>query len=188
MSGCAVEEVSAAAAHISRSLSNHSGRPIRYNTVPADLPITVISTLKPYISIVDISLMSQAVSVVALLLDLSPKNTYPEVERDLLPDIYTIAHSPLVAGAAFESVLSFFAALVQADMEVATHLVPNLVISVDKAQKADASLANVARCIGQVVIAQQSIAAGTIAEFAKHLKVCRQATLLLGMSHTECVC
>ena len=150
-------------------------RMTRYNTVPADLPITVISTLKPYISIVDISLMSQAVSIVALLLDLSPKNTYPEVERDLLPDIYTIAHSPLVAGAAFESVLTFFAALVQADMQVATHLVPNLVISVDKAPKADASLANVARCIGQVVVAQQSIAAGTIAEFAKHLKVCSLA-------------
>lgn len=136
--------------------------------------MTVFSTLKPYISIVDISLMSQAVSNVALFLDLLPKDTYPEVERDLLSDIYTIAHSPLVAGAAFESVLSFFAALVQADMQVATHLVPNLVISVDKAQKADASLANVARCIGQVVIAQQSIAAGTIAEFAKHLKVCEQ--------------
>lgn len=149
----------------------------RYNIVPADLPITVISTLKPYISIIDISLMSQAVSIIALLLDLLPKDTYPEVERDLLPDIYTIAHSPLVAGAAFESVLSFFAALVQADMQVATHLVPNLVISVDKAQKAEASLANVARCIGQVVIAQQSIAAGTIAEFAKHFKVCGQYTI-----------
>ncbi|KAH9911655.1 TIP120-domain-containing protein [Fomitopsis serialis] len=142
----------------------------RYNTVPADLPTTVTPTLKSYISISDISLMSQAVSNIALLLELIPANTYPEVERELLPDIYNIAHSPLVAGAAFESVLAFFAALVQADMEVATHLVPNLVISVDKAQKSDASYANVARCIGQVAISQQGIAAGTVAEFAKHLK------------------
>ncbi|KZT68798.1 TIP120-domain-containing protein [Daedalea quercina L-15889] len=142
----------------------------RYSTVPLDLSTTVIPTLKAYISTSDISLMSQAVSIVALLLELTPAQTYPEVERDLLPDIYNIAHSPLVAGAAFESVLAFFAALVQADMEVATHLVPNLVISVEKAQKADASLGNTARCIGQVAISQQSIAAGTIAEFAKHLK------------------
>lgn len=97
--------------------------------------MTVFSTLKPYISIVDISLMSQAVSNVALFLDLLPKDTYPEVERDLLSDIYTIAHFPLVAGAAFESVLSFFAALVQADVQVTTHLVPNLVISVDRRRK-----------------------------------------------------
>ncbi|TFY60061.1 hypothetical protein EVJ58_g5390 [Rhodofomes roseus] len=142
----------------------------RYNAVPPDLPTTTIPTLKAYISISDISLMSQAVSIVALLLELTPANTYPEVERELLTDIYNIAHSPLVAGAAFESVLAFFAALVQADMEVATHLVPNLVISVEKAPKSDASLANVARCIGQIAISQQTIAAGTIAEFAKHLK------------------
>jgi cullin-associated NEDD8-dissociated protein 1 len=56
-------------------------------------------------------------------------------------------------------------------MQIATHVVPNLVISVDKAPKAEASYSNVARCIGQVAKCQQTVAAGTIAEFAKHLKV-----------------
>ncbi len=93
------------------------------------------------------------------------------MESDFLKDIYSIAHSPLVAGVPFESVLDFFASLVQADMQIATHVVPNLVISVDKAPKAEASYSNVARCIGQVVKCQQTVAAGTIAEFAKHLKV-----------------
>ena len=104
---------------------------------------------------------------------MAPAVTFPGVEHDFLKDIYSIAHSPLVAGVPFESVLDFFASLVQADMQITTHVVPNLVISVDKAPKAEASYSNVARCIGQVVKCQQTVAAGTIAEFAKHLKVCQ---------------
>lgn len=107
-----------------------------------------------------------------MLLELAPKLTFPEVERDVLPDVYAIAYSPLLAGAPFESLLSFFAALVEADMQIATHVVPNLVSAVEKAPKAEASLTNVAKCIGQVVKAQRAIAAGAIAEFARHLKVC----------------
>jgi len=138
--------------------------------VPADLPPNLIPPLKSYITTVEISLMSQALTVVALLLELAPSNTYQEVERELLQDVYDIAHSPLVAGPAFDSVLAFFAALVEADMQVATHVVPNLEISVVRAPKAEASQSNVARCIGQVVKSQRAVAAGTIAEFSKHLK------------------
>lgn len=96
---------------------------------------------------------------------------FPEVEQDLLADIYRIAHSPLVSGAALDTLFRFFAALVQADNQIATHLVPNLVISVEKAPKSDASPANVAKCIAQVVKSQQGVAAGTIAEYSKNLKV-----------------
>lgn len=59
----------------------------------------------------------------------------------------------------------------EADNQIATHVVPNLVLAVEKAPKADASLSNVAKCIGGVVVAQRGVAAGTIAEFAKHLRV-----------------
>jgi len=101
---------------------------------------------------------------------LAPASTFPEVEQELLSDIYVIVHSPLVTGVAFEAALVFFGSLVEADMQIATHVVPNLVISLEKAPKAEASQSNVARCIGQVVKSQQGIAAGTIAEFARHLK------------------
>lgn len=97
--------------------------------------------------------------------------TFPEVERDLLSDIYRIAHSPLVTGAALDSLLAFFSALVEADNQIATHVVPNLVNVVGKANKAEASLSNVAKCIAQVVKSQQGVAAGTIAEYSRHLKV-----------------
>lgn len=139
--------------------------------IPAQLPSTLIPQLKVYVTTNDISLLAQALLIIALLLELSPSTTFPEVERDILKNIYAIAHSPLISGVPFESVLAFFAALVEADQQIAAHIVPNLVISVEKAQKAEASPANVAKCVGQVVKSQQSIAAGTIAEFAKHLKV-----------------
>ncbi|KAH8101480.1 ARM repeat-containing protein [Cristinia sonorae] len=144
----------------------------RYKTgVPADLPATLIPQLKLYIASNDMSLLSQALSIVALLLQLSPAATYPEVERELLKDIYKTAHNPLISGAPFDSVLAFFAALVEADLQIGTHIVPNLVNAVEKAPKSEASYANVAKCIGQVVKSQQSIAAGTIAMFAKHIRL-----------------
>lgn len=143
----------------------------RYSIVPPDLPPVLVVQLKSYVSTSDISLLSSALNIVALLLELAPATTFPEVEHDLLRDIYVVAHSPLISGAPFDSVLGFFSALVQADMQIATHVVPNLVISIDKAAKSEASQANVARCIGQVVKCQQTVAAGTIAEFTKYLKV-----------------
>lgn len=139
--------------------------------IPADLPPHLIPTLKSYITTSDISLLSQSLSIVALLLQLAPSTTFPEVEKELLKDIYDIAHSPLVSGAALDSVLAFFAALVEADGQIATHVIPNLVIAVEKAPKTEASPANVARCVGQVANSQRGVAAGTIVEFSKHLKV-----------------
>jgi cullin-associated NEDD8-dissociated protein 1 len=98
--------------------------------------------------------------------------TFPEVERDLLSNVYIVAHSPLVSGAALDSTLAFFSALVQADGEIATHVVPNLVISMERSNDGQASAANVAKCVAQVVKSQQGIAAGTIAEYSKYIRVC----------------
>lgn len=68
--------------------------------------------------------------------------------------------------------LVFFGSLVQADGQIGTHLVPNLVATAEKAPKAECSPGNVAKCIAQIVKVQQGIAAGTIAEFSRHIKVC----------------
>ncbi|KAF8168473.1 armadillo-type protein [Crassisporium funariophilum] len=138
--------------------------------IPQALPSSLIPQVKTYIATSDISLLSQALTILALLLELSPTVTFPEVEHGLLNDIYTVTHSPLVAGVALDSLFRFFAALVQADNQIATHVVPNLVISAEKAPKAECSPSNVAKCIGQVVKYAQAVAAGTIAEYSKHLK------------------
>ncbi|KAJ6521352.1 armadillo-type protein [Mycena vulgaris] len=138
--------------------------------VPAALPPSLVPQIKTFLSTSDIPLLSQALSLLALLLELAPTTTFPEIESDLLPDIYRIAHSPLVSGAALDSLLSFCGALVSADDQIATHLVPNLVIAVEKAPRADASPSNVAKAVAQIVRSQQSIAAGTIAQYAKNVK------------------
>ncbi|KAK7047997.1 Cullin-associated nedd8-dissociated protein 1 [Favolaschia claudopus] len=146
--------------------------------VPAALPPALVPQIKPYLSTSDIPLLSQGLSLLALLLELAPTTTFPEIESDLLPDVYRIAHSPLVSGAALDSLLSFCAALVSADNQIATHLVPNLVIAVEKAPKADASPSNVAKAVAQIVKSQQAIAAGTIAQYAKNIKAKTQTVVL----------
>ncbi|KAJ6584561.1 armadillo-type protein [Mycena capillaripes] len=138
--------------------------------VPTALPPALVPQVKSYLSTSDIPLLSQALSLLALLLELAPTTTFPEIESDLLPDIYRVAHSPLVSGAALDSLLSFCAALVSADHQIATHLVPNLVIAVEKAPKGEASPNNVAKAVAQIVRSQQAIAAGTIAQYAKNIK------------------
>lgn len=107
----------------------------------------------------------------SLLLRLAPSTTFPLVEREFLKDITAISCSPLVSGAALESLLSFYGSLVEADMQIAPHIIPNLVSVVEKAPKSEVSYSNVAKCIAGVVKSQQGIAAGTISEFTRHLKV-----------------
>jgi len=140
--------------------------------IPNDLPPALIPQIKVYISTTDISLLAQALNTLALLLELSPALTFPEVEHSLLNDIYNVTHSPLVSGVALESLFRFYGSLVQADNQIATHVVPNLVISAEKVAKADSSSSNVAKCIAQVIKSQQGVAAGTIAEYSKNIKAC----------------
>lgn len=109
-------------------------------------------------------------STLSLLLELAPSITFPEVEHDLLNDVYNVTHSPLISGFALESLFRFFSSLVQADNQIATHVVPNLVISAENAPRAETNPANVAKCVAQVVKSQLAVAAGTIVEYAKYLK------------------
>ncbi|KAG6828860.1 hypothetical protein H0H92_006567 [Tricholoma furcatifolium] len=147
--------------------------------VPTGLAPALVPQVKPYISTADIALLAHAFSSLALLLKLTPATTFPEVEKNLLADIYRISHSPLLSTAALDSLLSFYDALVQADDQISTHVVPNLVISVEKAQKAEAKPANVARCVAQVVKSQPNVAAGAIAEYSKNIKKTSKANTSL---------
>ena len=127
--------------------------------------------MKPYITTNDIALLSHALSVLSLLLQLAPEQTYPSVESVYLKDIYNIAHSPLLSGSSLDALLFFLARLVEADTEIATHVIPSLTIPLQKEKKGDASYANVAKCIGIIIRCHPSLAAGTIAEYSKALKV-----------------
>jgi len=111
------------------------------------------------------------VAIIALLLRLSPSITFPLVEREFLKDVSVISCSPLASGVALESLLSFYGSLVEADMQIASHVIPNLVAVAEKAPKSEVSYSNVAKCVAEVIKSQQGIAAGTISEFTRHLKV-----------------
>ncbi|KAI6139217.1 hypothetical protein BKA82DRAFT_2992219 [Pisolithus tinctorius] len=144
----------------------------RYQSgMPADLPQYLVSQVTVYIGTSDISVLSQALSILAHLLELAPRTSFPLIERDLLSDIYPNAYSPLVLGAALDALLSFFSALVEADDQIATHVVPGPVIAAQKSGgKGDVSSMNVAKCVGEVVRSQQGVAAGTIAEYSKYIE------------------
>lgn len=146
--------------------------------IPQDLVPVIVEQMKPYISINDISYLSHALSILALLLDLSPQLTYPAVESEFLKDVCLIAHSPLITGSSLDSLLLFFASLVQADSQIATHVIPNLTLPLANEKKSDTSYGNVAKCIGTIVRCHPSLAAGTIAEFSKALKVSWQFSFL----------
>ena len=138
--------------------------------MPPNLLRGLIPQLKTHVSTTDISLHSQALSLFALLLQLSPKSTFPEVEREVLEDIYGIAYSPLTSGATLDAVLAFFGALVEADSQIATHVVSSLTRKTPEKPK-EVSYPNVAKCVAQVVKSYHALAAGVIAEFSKNLKV-----------------
>jgi cullin-associated NEDD8-dissociated protein 1 len=142
----------------------------RYTTVPVDLAPALVPLVKTYLNTSDISLLALALSVLSQLLLLSPSSSFLEIERDVLSDIYVIAHSPLVSGVALDSLLDFFSALVQADNQIASHVVPNLVIAIDQKPPKDTAPSNVAQSISRIAQAQQGIAAGTIAEYAKNIR------------------
>ena len=110
-------------------------------------------------------------AIIALSLRLAPSVTFPLVEREFLKDISVISCSPLASGVALESLLSFYGSLVEADVQIASHVIPNLVAVADKTPKSEVSYSNVAKCVAEVVKSQQGIAAGTISEFTRHLKV-----------------
>ena len=139
--------------------------------VPPDLAPHLIPQLGLYLTTADIALLSQALTTLTILLQYSPASSFPEVERALLQDIYPLAHSPLVSGACLDALLGFFGALVEADRQIASHVVPGLVISLNKAKKAEAVPGNIAKVVSRVVRSQKAVAAGMIAEFSKSLKV-----------------
>lgn len=114
----------------------------------------------------------------SLLLKVYPRVSYPIVEKQILGVISGLVCSPLVTGAALNSTEEFYGTLVAVDNQIASHVIPNLVLALDRAGR-EGSAANVSKCIAGVVRCAISIAAGTIAEFTKHVKV-RHDTLFQG--------
>ncbi|EJD55111.1 TIP120-domain-containing protein [Auricularia subglabra TFB-10046 SS5] len=140
------------------------------NGLPAQLPAQLLPQLAQYLSTGDIALFAQALLTHAALLQLAPQVTFPLVEKQVLPTVYGLTPSPLISGATLDALQAFYASLVEADAQIATHIVPNLIRSLDKAPPTERSAGNVAKCVSRIVRSQMGVAAGVIAEFSKYIR------------------
>ncbi|KAG8804388.1 hypothetical protein FRC16_008910 [Serendipita sp. 398] len=139
-------------------------------TVSDEIIKDVINQLKQYLTIADITVLSQALTTLSLLLEKYSKVTYPIVETQVVGLVSSLACSSLVSGAALSSTEDFYGTLVTVDNQIASHIIPSLMTSLDRAGR-EGSASNVSKCVARVVKCAMGIAAGTIAEFHKHIKV-----------------
>lgn len=172
MLGSSLTAVSSTPYGVSAHVSDTSVLYNRYKSgIPDQVPSELVPQLDPFLSLNDLVLLTHALLTLSILLEISPKPTYPLVEKSVLPTVYQLAYSPSIFGATLEALTGFFQALVSADNEIAGHIVPGLVLAFEKDKSGDSSAANISKCISAVVKGYQDMAAGIIAEFAKSIKV-----------------
>lgn len=131
---------------------------------------TLIENLLPYLTSSDPTLLLHTLTLLTFLLRSWPKNWFPAIEHKILPKTYPLATESLLTSS-LDALRGFFYALASADEQIASHLVGGLKIAFDKSGGGVGIAGNVSKCLGAVVRAQRPIAAGTINEFAKHIKV-----------------
>jgi cullin-associated NEDD8-dissociated protein 1 len=109
--------------------------------------------------------------VITLLLRTAPQEAYPLIEATILPSIYSSAVSPSLTANLLDSLLDFFGSLVAADPPIANRLVLSLTLALDQVGSGPGSAANTSKCIAAVIRNEITLAAGTISDFAKAIKV-----------------
>ncbi|CEL59964.1 Cullin-associated NEDD8-dissociated protein 1 OS=Dictyostelium discoideum GN=cand1 PE=3 SV=1 [Rhizoctonia solani AG-1 IB] len=140
--------------------------------IPESVQTPLIENLTTYISQSDPQLLIKSLELLTFLLRNWPKEWFAPIESQILPRIYPLATCTLLP-ASLDALRGFLYALSSADEQIASHLVGGLKIAYDKA---GTGASNVSKCLGAVVRAQTPIAAGTINEFAKHIKPTTKAS------------
>ncbi|KAG9126256.1 hypothetical protein FRC07_004222 [Ceratobasidium sp. 392] len=147
-------------------------------SIPPTLQDTLIDNLLPYLTPSDPTLLVHTLDLLTFLLRSWPKTWFTPIEKKVLSKIYPIACEPLLLTHSLDSLLGFVFALSEADGQIAGHLVGGFKIAFDKSEGGGsvAVAGNISKCLGAVVRAQRPIAAGTINEFAKHIKPTTKAS------------
>ncbi|KAF8761649.1 TATA-binding protein interacting (TIP20) [Rhizoctonia solani] len=140
--------------------------------IPESVQTPLIENLKTYISQSDPQLLIKSLELLTFLLRNWPKQWFASIENQVLPRIYPLATETLLP-ASLDALRGFLYALANADEQIASHLVGGLKVAYEKS---GTGAANVSKCLGAVVRAQRPIAAGTINEFAKHIKPTTKAS------------
>lgn len=118
----------------------------------------------------EVSHFTNTLAVVTLLLQIAPKDTFSIAESDVLPLVYKCAVGQLPS-TLLDSLVAFLSSLVTADPPIANRLIPGISASLEKTPAASASPLNASRCIGAIVRCEMGLAAATVSDFAKALKV-----------------
>lgn len=134
---------------------------------------TIVPQLLPYLAVQEVSHFTNSLAVINLMLRMAPQEVYQVAEADVLPVIYKCAVSHLPSGTLLDSIIDFFGSLVVADPPIATRLILGLTTSLEKAPAGSASPLNASRCIGGIVQSDMSLAAATVNDVAKSIKVRR---------------
>ncbi|CAE6372038.1 unnamed protein product [Rhizoctonia solani] len=140
--------------------------------IPESVQTPLIENLTTYISQSDPQLLIKSLELLTFFLRNWPQQWFAPIERQILPRIYPLAPGTLLP-ASLDALRGFLYALSSADEQIASHLVGGLKIAYEKA---GTGAGNVSKCLGAVVRAQTPIAAGTINEFAKHIKPTTKAS------------
>ncbi|KAG8723447.1 hypothetical protein FRC09_003293 [Ceratobasidium sp. 395] len=145
-------------------------------TISSELQDTLTDNLLPYLTPTDPTLLLHTLDLLTFLLRSWPKTWFTPIEKKVLSKIYPIACEPLLISTSLDALLGFVYALSEADGEIASHLVGGFKVAFDKSEGGVGVAGNISKCLGAVVRAQRPIAAGTINEFAKHIKPTTKAT------------
>ena len=140
---------------------------------PPGLISSVIAQINPYLTLTELSHFTNSISVITQMLRTSPPEVYGLVEKDILPLIYPSVVSTTVTATLLDALLDFFTALVQADSQIASRLVAGFTVSLDQISVSAGSTPaiNTSKCIAVAIRSEPSLAAGTILDFARSLKV-----------------
>ncbi|CUA71409.1 Cullin-associated NEDD8-dissociated protein 1 [Rhizoctonia solani] len=140
--------------------------------IPDSVQTPLIENLTTYVSQSDPQLLIKSLELLTFLLRNWPQKWFAPIEKQILPRIYPLATEALLPGS-LDALRGFLYALASADEQIASHLVGGLKIAYEKT---GTGAGNVSKCLGAVVRAQTPIAAGTINEFAKHIKPTTKAS------------
>jgi cullin-associated NEDD8-dissociated protein 1 len=86
-------------------------------------------------------------------------------------EIYRLSLSPLITGAALDSLLNFYIKLVKSNRGIVAKIVPSLVLEVEKSTKGTIAPGTAAKCIVKSVETDGQAVIDSLNEFTRMLKV-----------------
>ncbi|RUS33043.1 hypothetical protein BC938DRAFT_473352 [Jimgerdemannia flammicorona] len=134
----------------------------------------LLTELKPLISDADLHLLPLSLTTVVSILHANP-GSIPIIKQDVLPSVFRLVQSPLVQGAALDSLLTLFAALVRTNPQDYTLLVAGLIgpVANDKQVQlavSKQSYSTIAQCVATLCLNSEANCSSTVSDFERQIE------------------